>query len=96
MPCSDGNSRYCDGSCNSHYKTRADMMARMLCALCKSLVSSGRRAYINQTPGLAQWWEQHQKEDAAREAYEAKAKREQRLRDEKEFERLKKKLGKTS
>lgn len=73
-------------------------MARMLCGICTVLQRAGQNrdrypsSYIRDVAGLPKWWEEHRQADAARGAREAQAKREQR-RDEKEFERLKKKLN---
>ena len=46
----------------------ADDTTRLLCATCQKLVASGQADEMSAE--LAEWWENHQQEDRAREASE--------------------------
>lgn len=101
MPCSDGGDRFCDGTCNSsdlkRLRERNDKLARLLCALCRTVErrqGTTIPVHIGDVIGLDAWWKEHKEHDRQREEREAQQKRAQRLKEEAQFYELVKKLGK--
>lgn len=77
MPCSDGG-RYC--SDDPELREKLDKVTRLLCGLCGRLIDAGKEGYIHKNKELSEWWEEHQRIDAARLRMEAMQKKKEGLR----------------
>lgn len=61
MPCYDVRNSYDFGK--QEAKHEIDNLTRMLCGLCREIDNPH---YINEVPGLREWWREHQKWDKKR------------------------------
>lgn len=93
MPCHDGgwNEQLKIDDAIRPWKERNDQLARMLCGLCKFLVRRGQKADLYEVPDLAEWWEEHERQDRKREEAKQKEKERKRQIEILELQRLQKK-----